>query len=56
MERVLKAEEALEQLVLAIQELQTPKELNDFWLKVYRILNSEVVKQEHRLNAVEVNY
>ena len=56
MERVLKAEEALEQLVSAMEELQTPQELNDFWFKAYRILNSEIAKQERRLKSVEVNY
>lgn len=56
MERVLKAEEALEQLVLAIQELQTPQELNDFWYKSSRILDSEVAKQERRFKSVEVDY
>jgi len=53
MERVLRAEEALEQLILAIQDMATSQELKDFWTKTIDVLNTEVFNQEQRLKLVK---
>lgn len=56
MERVLKAEEALEQLVLAIREIATVSELDWFRIKAVKILEDESRDQYIRLRKVEVKY
>ena len=53
MERVLKAEEARDQLILAIQNMATAQELKDFWTKTIEVLNTEVFNQEQRLKLVK---
>ena len=56
MERVLKAEEALEQLVLAIREIVTTEELDRFRVKATKILETESRDQYMRLRAVPTDY
>lgn len=52
MERVLKAEEALEQLVLAIQEIVFLDELDRFTEKAKHILDIESTEQRRRIKNV----
>jgi len=56
MERVLKAEEVLEQFILSIQEIATKEELNEFWMETKRILSREVKKQKERFVLTQYTY
>ena len=56
MERILKAEEALEQLVLAIQDVATKDELESIWQDVKSVLKYEFRKQRKRFELTDYTF
>lgn len=56
MERVLKAEEALEQLVLAIQDIATKEELEYLYKTVKDVLKHEFKEQRHRFDLTDYTF